>query len=174
MTASISRIGPDAGPRAAPRIEVRPATSADAEAVAAMARALSLSDGGRPSRFSAEAFRRDGFGAAPAFEAMLATADGTPAGYAVYYWGYDTDSATRGVYLADLFVVDEFRRLGAGRALVAAVAKRARDEGGRWIFWSVLKRNKGARRFYRHIAPELRDVIVCAAFGASFDRIAGF
>ena len=153
-------------------IEVRPATRDDADAVAAMSRALSLSDGGRPSRFSAEAFQRDGFGETPAFKALIAETGGAPAGYAVYYWGYDTDSATRGVYLADLYVHESFRRRGVGRALVAGVAARARDAGGRWIFWSVLRRNKAARRFYRSIAPELKDVIICAAFGASFDRIA--
>lgn len=155
------------------RVEVRPATAADAAAVAAMAHALSESDGGRPSRFSAEAFLRDGFGAAPAFEALIAEIDGRAAGYAVFYWGYDTDSATRGVYLADLYVDTAQRRRGAGRALVVGVARTARDRGARWIFWSVLKRNRGARRFYRRLAPELRDVIVCAAFGTGFDRIAG-
>ena len=154
-------------------IDVRPAVETDADIVAGMARALSASDGGPPSRFSAAAFRRDGFGDKAAFHALVARIDGDPAGYAVYYWGYDTDSATRGVYLADLFVAEHCRRQGVGRALVAAVARAAHDDGGRWIFWSVLKRNKAARRFYRQIAPELRDVIVCAAFGASFDRIAG-
>lgn len=153
-------------------IKVRPAIADDAEAVAAMAHALSEADGGRPSRFSAEAFRRDGFGDRPAFHAVIAEIDGTPAGYAVYYWGYDTDSATRGVYLADLYVDAEMRRRGAGRALVIGVARAARDGGARWIFWSVLKRNRGARRFYKRIAPELRDVIICAAFGTTFDRIA--
>lgn len=154
-------------------IEIRPARREDADEIAAMARALSVSDGDRISRFSAEAFLRDGFGDIPAFDTMVATKGDVPAGYAVYYWGYDTDSATRGVYLADLYVDERYRRDGVGTALVTGVARHSRDAGGRWIFWSVLKRNKAARRFYRHIAPELRDVLVCAAFGASFDRIAG-
>ncbi|MGB0632759.1 MAG: GNAT family N-acetyltransferase [Alphaproteobacteria bacterium] len=154
-------------------IDIRPARREDADDIAAMARALSVSDGGRISRFSAEAFLRDGFGDNPAFETMVATVGGVAAGYAVYYWGYDTDSATRGVYLADLYVGERHRRDGVGTALVTGVARRSRDEGGRWIFWSVLKRNKTARRFYRHIAPELKDVLICAAFGVSFDRIAG-
>ncbi len=40
------------------------------------------------------------------------------------------------------------------------------------MFWSVLKRNRGARRFYKKIAPELKDVIVCAAFGRRFESLA--
>ncbi|MCH2498600.1 MAG: GNAT family N-acetyltransferase, partial [Erythrobacter sp.] len=78
-----------------------------------------------------------------------------------------------GVYLADLFVIAPHRRRGIGRALIAAVARQCRAEGGRWMFWSVLKRNRGARRFYRTIAPELKDIVVCAAFGEGFDSLAG-
>ncbi|MBM3488753.1 MAG: GNAT family N-acetyltransferase, partial [Alphaproteobacteria bacterium] len=117
-------------------------------------------------------FRRDGFGAAAAFTAVIAEAAGRPAGYAVYYPGYDTDSASRGVYLSDLFVAAEMRRLGVGAALMAAVAERCRRDGGRWMFWSVLRRNKAGRRFYRTIAPELGDVRICAAFGTAFDKLA--
>ncbi|MGE0744586.1 MAG: N-acetyltransferase family protein [Rhodospirillales bacterium] len=159
-------------PRPRPDVRVRAATPDDAEAIAAMARALSVSDGGRPSRLTAETFRRDGFGPEPAFQAVIAEADGTPAGYAVFYPGYDTDSASRGVYLSDLYVSARARRAGVGSALMAAVADRCRQAGGRWMFWSVLRRNRSARRFYRTMAPELSDVRVCAAFGATFDRLA--
>lgn len=155
-----------------PPITVRPARREDADAIARMARALSVSDGGRVSRFSAEAFLRDGFADPPAFHTLVAECGGAPAGYAVYYWGYDTDSATRGVYLADLFVDETSRRGGVGTALMTGMSRHTRDQGGRWIFWSVLKRNKAARKFYRHLAPELKDVAICAAFGTSFDRIA--
>lgn len=153
-------------------VAVRPARREDADAIARMARALSISDGGRVSRFSAEAFLRDGFADPPAFHALVADWNGAPAGYAVYYWGYDTDSATRGVYLADLYVDETSRRSGVGTALMTGISRHTRDQGGRWIFWSVLKRNKAARKFYRHLAPELKDVAICAAFGTSFDRIA--
>lgn len=153
-------------------ITVRPARREDADAIARMARALSVSDGGRVSRFSAEAFLRDGFADPPAFHTLIAEHNGVANGYAVYYWGYDTDSATRGVYLADLFVDENSRRGGVGTALMTGLSRHTRDQGGRWLFWSVLKRNKAARKFYRHLAPELKDVVICAAFGTSFDRIA--
>lgn len=159
----------DEGPA---EITVRPASEADAEAVARMARALSLSDGGRPSRFSAESFISDGFGDKPRFHAIVAEIQGKVVGYAVFYHGYDTDTASPGTYLADLYVDEASRRRGAGHRLVSAVAAAGRQEGGRWMFWSVLRQNKGARRFYKAVAPELRDVIVCAAFGSNFDQLA--
>jgi hypothetical protein len=55
---------------------------------------------------------------------------------------------------------------------VTGVAESCRALGGRWMFWSVLRHNKAGRRFYKALAPELKDVIVCAAFGRTFDRLA--
>jgi ribosomal protein S18 acetylase RimI-like enzyme len=131
-----------------------------------------MADGARPSQFTAEAYLRDGFGATPAFRVLVAEVAGELVGYALFYPGYDTDRATRGVYLADLYVLATHRRLGVGRALVCGVARQARAIGGSWMFWSVLKRNKAARRFYRTLAPELRDIVICAAFGPGFEKLA--
>jgi len=102
----------------------------------------------------------------------LAEVDGSIAGYALYFSGYDTDRASRGVYLADLFVEADYRRFGVGRILMKAVARACNDMGGEWMFWSVLKRNRAARKFYKNLAPELKDVVLCAALGDSFDRLA--
>jgi ribosomal protein S18 acetylase RimI-like enzyme len=155
-----------------PAVAVRDATPGDADSVARLARLLSLADGARPSQFTAEAYLRDGFGPQPAFRVLVAEVDGSVAGYALFYPGYDTDRATRGVYLADLYVLATHRRMGVGRALVCGVARAARAMGGSWMFWSVLKRNRGARRFYRTLAPELRDIVICAAFGPGFEKLA--
>jgi len=159
-------------PRPATPVALRAAGPGDAAAVAALAQALSLTDGGRSSLLTAEVFRRDGFGPDAAFRAMVAELDREVVGYALYYRGYDSDRAARGVYLADLFVAPHLRRRGIGRALMTAVARECRAGGGRWMFWSVLKRNKTARRFYRTMAPELKDIVMCAAFGDGFDRLA--
>lgn len=153
-------------------LSVRPAVPGDADAVVAMAQSLSRIDGGRSSRFSVEKFHRDGFGADAAFRTLVGEHDGELAGYAVWYPGYDTDSATRGIYLADLYVREDFRRRGVGRALLCGLAARTREDGARWMFWSVLRHNRAARRFYRTLAQELSDVRLCAAFGRNFDAMA--
>ncbi len=56
---------------------------------------------------------------------------------------------------------------------MTAVADTCRAGGGSWMFWSVLKRNRAARRFYRTMAPELKDIVICAALGETFERRAG-
>ncbi len=65
-------------------ITVRPARPEDAKRIAGMARALSLADGGRPSRFSADTFVRDGFGETAAFATVVAEIEGEVVGYAIY------------------------------------------------------------------------------------------
>ena len=151
---------------------VRPARPGDGEAVAAMAQALGRSDTGRASAFTAERFRADGFGEDRGFETLVAESGDGLLGYAIFYPGYDSDSASRGLYLADLYVRDSFRRRGVGRALVEGLAAHGQSRGARWMFWSVRRRNRRARRFYRGLAPELPGVLLCAAFGARFRRLA--
>lgn len=153
-------------------ITVRTASIEDAEAVARLADAARSEDRRQPARFTADAFRRDGFGSPPAFHGLIAEEAGEPVGYAVYYTAYDTDTAQRGVYVCDIFVSDESRERGAGTLLMSGIAAACRAAGGRFVFWSVLKRNRAARRFYRKLAPELKDVIVCAALGRNFDLLA--
>lgn len=152
-------------------IEVRPAISEDSATIVRLAHGLSLTDGGRASRLTEDLYKRDGFGPEPAFRVLLAEVDGMAAGYALYFSGYDTDRAARGVYLADLYVDTEYRRYGVGRALMKAVARACDELGGEWMFWSVLKRNRVARKFYKTLAPELKDVVLCAALGDSFNRL---
>ena len=153
-------------------LNVRPASIEDAVDVVRLARSLSIINGVRTSRLTEAAYRRDGFGERPAFYVLIAEFDETAVGYVLYYPGYDTDRATRGIYLADLYVDADYRRLGVGRALMQALAKACRDIGGEWMFWSVLKRNRVARKFYRTLAPELKNVVLCAALGDSFERLA--
>ena len=158
--------------RAVEGLVVRPARPGDGDAVSAMAGALGRSDGGRASGFTAERFRSDGFGDDRAFETLVAEAADGLLGYAIFYPGYDTDSASRGIYLADLYVRDAFRGRGVGRALVEGLAAHGRSGDANWMFWSVRRRNRRARRFYRALAPELPGVLLCAVFGRRFQLLA--
>ena len=158
-------------PKTLPSITVRPATSGDVSEVVKLARSLSVTDGQRPSRLTKTAYLSDGFGENPAFRALVAEVDHKVAGYTLYFQGYDTGRAERGVYLSDLYVDKAWRRQGIGRALMQATANDCKEMGGEWMFWAVLKGNKSARKFYRTIAPELTDVIVCATTGKNFQKL---
>lgn len=151
---------------------IRPATPADGARVAAMCAGLSAAEGlGIASRFTAEAFRRDGFGPDPAFSCLIAEAEGEAIGYALHCRDYDTDHLCRSVYLADLYVETAARGRGIGRALMAAAARAGRAEGARLMMWGVLKSNQAARRFYATIGEEIDDQIETGAVGDRFSSL---
>jgi GNAT superfamily N-acetyltransferase len=158
-------------PERAP-VRIRPATPDDGERVAAMCAGLSAEEGlGIESRFTGEAFRRDGFGPQPAFACLIAETAGQPVGYALYCHDYDTDRLCRSIYLADLYVEKAARRRGLGRALMAACAAAGRRQGAQVMMWSVLKGNAAARAFYAGIGEEIDDQIETGLIGPAFRRL---
>ena len=72
-------------------------------------------------QFNAKSFLRDGFGRNRAFYGLIAEVDGRVAGYSLFHDGYDTDKGIRIVYLADLYLRPEYRRIGLGRKLIEEV-----------------------------------------------------
>lgn len=98
--------------------------------------------------WDADAYLRDGFGADPAFEGMIAELDGVLVGFALYHFGYDTDRGQRLLYMIDLFVTEGARGHGVGQALMARLTDIGRERGAELIAWSVLTENRSARVFY--------------------------
>ena len=99
---------------------------------------------------------RDGFRDNPRFRAFIAEWDGQTAGYALF-WGYYSTWSGRGMFLEDLFVREAFRRHGIGKALLAAVARVAVDEGCYGIHWEVLDWNEKAIELYKQMGAIFRD-----------------
>ncbi len=91
---------------------------------------------------------RDAFGPQPKFRALIASWDDEPAGYASFFHFYSTFQGRAALFLEDLFVLDKFRGKGIGKALLAAVAKLALDEGCFGLRWEVLDWNRPAIEFY--------------------------
>jgi GNAT superfamily N-acetyltransferase len=99
---------------------------------------------------------RDGFGADPQFRALMAEWDGHPAGYALFF-GYYSTWAGRGLFLEDLFVREQFRGRGIGKALLASVARIAVQENCYGVHWEVLGWNEKAIQLYQSLGAEFRD-----------------
>jgi GNAT superfamily N-acetyltransferase len=55
-------------------------------------------------------------------------------------------------YLQDLFVAEEARKLGIGRALIAAVEREARAAGASRVYWLTQESNANARALYDQVA----------------------
>lgn len=94
---------------------------------------------------------RDGFGPQPKFRALIAEWEGKPAGYASFFYFYSTFQGRPALFLEDLFVLDEFRGKGIGKALLVAVCKLAVEEGCFALRWEVLDWNTPAIEFYEKL-----------------------
>lgn len=154
-------------------VHVREAMPADAETIAAFAHALSLEEGYPAPALQAQHVRAEGFGASPRFRALIAERHGQPVGYALFFPAYDTDHAARGFYLQDLYVVPEARRQGVGRALMAAVARACAADGGCYVFWNALPRNRAGLAFYRAIGAWDERILTLSLQPDALKRLAG-
>jgi GNAT superfamily N-acetyltransferase len=100
---------------------------------------------------------RDGFGPQPKFRALIAEWGGQPAGYALFFGVYSTWEGRPGLFLEDLFVREQFRGKGIGRALLAFVAGIARRENCYGVRWEVLDWNQPAIGFYKRLGATFLD-----------------
>jgi GNAT superfamily N-acetyltransferase len=108
-------------------------------------------------RATEELFGQALFSERPAAEALLAERGGEAVGYALFFPTFSTFLAIQGLWLEDLFVRPAHRKSGAGRALLAAVAARARERGAERLEWSALKWNELALGFYRGLGAQRMD-----------------
>ena len=142
---------------------LRPLTLDDAEAVAALyqqsAAYLRALGDDTDFQFSAQVYRRDGFGPQAAFAGLGAVLDEHLVGYLLYNFGYDTDRAMRYLCVLDLLVDEAHRRKGIGQALMQHVAVICRAAGGQELCWAVYAKNEAALRFYHRLgAEEIADL----------------
>ena len=91
------------------------------------------------------------FGPRPAAEVLLASVDGEPVGFAVFFTTYSTFLAKPGIYLEDLFVKPHERGKGIGRALLERLAQIAVERDCGRIEWAVLNWNEPSIGFYKKL-----------------------
>src|SRR5688572_23931870 len=100
--------------------------------------------------------RAHGFGRRRYFETIICRRGGRPVGMALYFFTFSTFLARPTLYLEDLFVLPEERGAGAGKALLAALARIAVKRGCGRLEWAVLDWNRPAIRFYERLGARLR------------------
>ena len=151
---------------------VREASADDAETIVELARRLSLEENYPPPSLRPEHVRAEGFGEVRRFRVLIAEEAGEALGYALFFPSYDTDHAARGFYLQDLYVREEARRRGVGRALMAALAQACRADGGRYVFWNARAENAAGLAFYRAIGAQDERILTLSLQPDSVDRLA--
>ncbi|MCU1272529.1 MAG: acetyltransferase [Acidobacteriaceae bacterium] len=117
---------------------------------------------------------RDAFGPQPKFRVLIAEWEGKPCGYASFFYFYSTFQGRAALFLEDLFVLEQFRGNGIGKALLVAVAKLAIKEDCYGLRWEVLDWNRPAIEFYEKLgAIFLNERKVVAFDQEALRRVAG-
>ena len=143
------------------QFSIRRAAREDADAVVALEKAFAIDLRAigvfGESAFSVDAYLRDGFGPDPVFSGLVADTGTDLIGYLLYHWGYETEAAARNLWVMDLYVHRESRRIGVGRALMEEAVRVCREAGGTLVCWSVYPSNAPAFEFYEGIGASYTD-----------------
>jgi len=133
------------------RAVIRLAGPQDAGLVSLALRALSH-DTNDTHRASDALIAAAGFGAHPAYLALLAEAGGTVVGLALFSPFLSTTRGKVGAYVSDLWVDASQRGQGLGPRLLAAARDTARDRwGGAFLRLAVYHDNPRAMEFYARL-----------------------
>ena len=82
---------------------------------------------------------------------LIGEENGVPVCFALYFYNFSTFQCKHGLYLEDLFVKPEYRGKGYGSAMLACLAKKAREEDCGRFEWICLDWNEPALKVYRKI-----------------------
>jgi GNAT superfamily N-acetyltransferase len=155
-------------------LSIRPATELDAAVVHGFIRDLAEYE---KLLHEVEASQADIaailFGANPRAFCDIAELDGAPIGFALWFYNLSTFTGRHGIYLEDLYVRPAVRGLGAGKALLAGLARRCVDEGLSRLEWAVLDWNAPSIAFYDSLGATAKtDWITRRLSGEALKKLA--
>jgi GNAT superfamily N-acetyltransferase len=143
-------------PKSPRSLRIRPATPRDIPAMVSLIRGLAKYEHLlKHCHTSPARLRRHGFGPNRYFETLIATRAGRPIGLAIYFFTYSTFASQPILFIEDIFVLPEERGSGAGKALMAALAKVAVKKRCTQMQWLVLDWNALAIDFYNRLGARL-------------------
>jgi ribosomal protein S18 acetylase RimI-like enzyme len=154
---------------------IRAAAASDAEAIHAALLGIAEAVGETDRvRGTVDDILRHGFGADPAFEALVAETDGAVVGLCLFFRSFSTWTGKPGAYVLDLHVAPALRGRGIGEALLKRLALEARQRGWVYLRLSVDAGNEAAQAFYRRIGMRWsHKERLYTATDDAFDALAG-
>ena len=106
-------------------------------------------------------------------EVLIAREGDIPVGFALYFHNFSTFLGRAGIYLEDLFVLEEYRGRGYGKALLRRLAQIAVERGCGRLEWCCLDWNQPSIDFYRSLgAVPMSDWTIYRLTGETLNNMA--
>ena len=90
-------------------------------------------------------------------EVIFSLANGAEVGFALFFHNFSTFLGRAGIYLEDLFVLEEYRGIGCGKALLSYLAKLTVERGCGRLEWACLDWNRPSIDFYLSLGEARMD-----------------
>ncbi len=120
-----------------------------------------------------EALEKYLFGEEKVAEVVIGEFRGRPVGFVLYFFNFSTFLARPGIYLEDLYVLEEYRGKGFGKTLLAYLARLAVERAYGRLEWAVLDWNEPSIELYKSLGAVFMDEwIVNRLTGESLQNLA--
>lgn len=77
--------------------------------------------------------------------------DNKEVGFALYFYNFSTFKGKAGLYLEDIFILEEYRHKGYGKALFLDLVKEAKENSLGRMEWTCLNWNEPSIKFYKSL-----------------------
>lgn len=152
-------------------IAIREGRTAEAADIAEMINDFNIEEGS-PGRITPSAVLDLCFADGCLYKPLVAESDGSLVGYALITRYFDTDPCAWCSYMQDLYVKPDWRSRGAGRQLIAAVARHTLDEGHAELLWHVRDHNHRGRDFYARVGGVEQTPLPVTLTGDALQQLA--
>lgn len=90
-------------------------------------------------------------------EVIIITHNNMDVGFALYFYNFSTFVTKPGLYLEDIFILEEYRGLGLGKNVFNYLVKKAKAEELERIEWVCLDWNLPSIKFYEKLGAKKMD-----------------
>ncbi len=97
------------------------------------------------------------FGKNKTAEVVIGYYDNKPVGYALFFYNYSSFMGRPGLYIEDIYVRQEHRGKGFGKAFLIYLARIARERKCGRMEWAVLDWNEPSIKFYKKLGAVSMD-----------------
>ena len=154
--------------------EIKAATASDAPVILSFIKKLAVYEKLADEVTATEdTLRETLFGERRYAEVIIGYHRNEPVGFALFFHNYSTFLGRPGIYLEDLYVDEQHRGKGFGKALLAHLARLTKERNCGRLEWSVLDWNEPSINFYKSLgARPMDDWTIFRVTGESLDKLA--